>query len=104
MTRDPVYNFPCCLASEVGDKWRHNDVTVEKVSNVDQSSRNQTAMESVWSVSKWSTESVGSRRELVANAVDTAPTPTRRDWMLSRVGVGGVYWVFLGKIFRRVSL
>jgi len=36
-------------------------------------------MESVWSVSKLSTESVGSRRELVANSVHTAdsPTPTR---------------------------
>ena len=31
-----------------------------------------TAMESVWSVSKLSTESVGSRRELVANCVHTA--------------------------------
>ena len=29
-------------------------------------------MESVWSVSKFSTESVGSRRELVANCVHTA--------------------------------
>ena len=29
-------------------------------------------MESVWSVSKLSTESVGSRRELVANSVHTA--------------------------------
>ena len=29
-------------------------------------------MESVWSVSKLSTESVGSRRELVANCVHTA--------------------------------
>ena len=29
-------------------------------------------MESVWSVSKSSTESVGSRRELVANCVHTA--------------------------------
>jgi len=32
----------------------------------------QTAMESVWSVSKLSTESVGGRRELVANSVHTA--------------------------------
>jgi len=29
-------------------------------------------MESVWSVSKLSTESIGSRRELVANCVHTA--------------------------------
>jgi len=38
----------------------------------------QTAIESVWSVCKLSTESVGSRRELVANSVHTARTPTRR--------------------------
>ena len=44
-------------------------VTVEKVINIDQTSRSQTAVESVWSVSKLSTESVGSRRELVANCV-----------------------------------
>ena len=50
-----------------------NDVIVEKVINIDQNSRNcQTAMESVSSVSKLSTESVGSRRELVANCVHTA--------------------------------
>jgi len=31
-SRDPVYNFLCCWAIEVGDKWRHrpNDVVVEK--------------------------------------------------------------------------
>jgi len=62
-SRDPVYNFLCCWAIEVGDKWRHNDVIVEKVINVDQNSRSQTAVESVWSVSKLSTESVGSCRE-----------------------------------------
>jgi len=43
-------------------------------------------MECVWSVSKLSTESVGSRRELVANCVHTADATKqfRR--------VGGVYW------------
>ena len=43
-------------------------------------------MESVWSASKLSTESVGSRRELVANCVHTADATKqfRR--------VGGVYW------------
>ena len=41
-----------------------NDVVVEKVINIDQNSRIQTAVESVWSVSKLLTESVGSRREL----------------------------------------
>jgi len=31
-TRDPVYNFLCCWAIEVGDKWRHNDVLLKKLS------------------------------------------------------------------------
>jgi len=43
-------------------------------------------MESVWSVSKL-TESVGSRRELVANCVHTADASKQ----FRRVGVGGVY-------------
>ena len=60
-----------------------NDVMVEKV--IDQNSRSQTAMESVWSVSKLSTEYVGSRRELVANCVHTADADaTQLD--------SGVYW------------
>jgi len=66
-SRDPVYDFLCCWAIEVCDKWRHDDVIVENVINIDRNSRSQTAMESVWSVSKLSTKSVGSRRELVAN-------------------------------------
>jgi len=45
-------------------------------------------MESVWSVSKLSTESVGSRRQLVANC-DHAADATKQ---FRRVGVGGVYW------------
>ena len=44
-------------------------------------------MESVWSVSKLSTESVGSRRELAANCVHTADATKQ----FGRVGVGGVY-------------
>jgi len=47
-------------------------------------------MESVWSVSKLSTESVGSRRELVANCVHTADAAATKQFR--RVGVGGVYW------------
>ena len=46
-------------------------------------------MESVWSVSKSSTESVGSR-ELVANCVHTADADATKQFR--RVGVGGVYW------------
>ena len=47
-------------------------------------------MESVWPVSKLSTESVGSRRELVANCVHTADADATKQFRL--VGVGGVYW------------
>jgi len=53
----------------------HDDMMtslLKKVINIDQNSRSQTAVESVWSVSKLVTESVGSRRELVANCVHTA--------------------------------
>jgi len=50
-------------------------------------------MESVWSVSKLSTESVGSRRELVANCVHAADTDVTKQFR--RVGVGGVYWALL---------
>jgi len=42
--RDSVYNFLCRWAIEVGDKWRHNDVAVEKVTNIEQNSRSQTAI------------------------------------------------------------
>ena len=55
-------------------------------------------MESQQSVSKLSTESVGSRRELVANSVHTAAadaTQINATRQLSRVGVGGVYWVYI---------
>jgi len=49
-------------------------------------------MESVWSVSKLSTESVGSRRELVANCVHTPDANATKQFR--RVGVGGVYWAY----------
>ena len=45
-------------------------------------------MESVWSVSKLSTESVASRRELVANCVHTADADATKQFRR----VGGVYW------------
>jgi len=47
-------------------------------------------MELVWSVSKLSTESVGSRRELVVNCVHTADADATKQFRL--VGDGGVYW------------
>ena len=50
-------------------------------------------MESVWSVSKLSTESVDSRRPLVANCVHTAEADATKQFrQFRRVGVGGVYW------------
>ena len=49
-------------------------------------------MEFVWPVSKLSTESVGSRRELVANCVHTADADADATKQFRRVGVGGVYW------------
>ena len=54
-------------------------------------------MESVWSVSKLSTESVGSRRELVAN-VHTADADATKQFR--RVGIGGVYWALLSLLSR----
>ena len=47
----------------------------------------------VWPVSKLSIESVGSRRELVANSC----TDRRRDAakQFRRFGVGGVYWALV---------
>ena len=75
------------------------NVAVEKVINIDRSSRtSQTAIESQQSVSTLSAESVGSRRELVANSC----THRRRDatGLLSRVGVGGVYWALQSAVWR----
>ena len=57
----------CFWTIEVGDKWRNN-ITVEKVINIDQIH----IVKLLCSVSKLSTESVGSRRKLVANCVHTA--------------------------------
>jgi len=48
-------------------------------------------MESVQPVSKLSTESVGSRGELVANCVHTADATKQ----FRRVGVGSVYWALV---------
>jgi len=50
-------------------------------------------MESVWSVSKLLTESVGSRRQLVANCVHTADAPTGQNSFVasaSAIGLNGV--------------
>ena len=42
-------------------------------------------MESVWSVSKVSTESVGSRRELVANCVHTADADATKQFLATKL-------------------
>ena len=84
-SRDPVYNFLCRWAIEVGAKWWHNDVILEISINIDHNSRSQTAMESVRSVlSNVSTESVGSR-ELVANCIHTADATQLDSWVASAV-------------------
>jgi len=65
---DQVYNFLCCWAIEVGDKWWHNDVIVEKNLSI---SIKIHVVKLLCSVYKLSTESVSSRHELVANCVHT---------------------------------
>jgi len=75
---------------DIDNFQRHYVVIVVKVINIYQNLRSQTAMESVWPVSKLSTESVGSRRELFPNCVHTADADATKQF--PRVGVGGVYW------------
>jgi len=60
----------------------------------------QYSYESVWSASKLSTESVGSRHELVANCVHTADADADATKQFRRVVVGGVYWVILPSLRR----
>ena len=70
---------------------------VEKVINIDQNSRSQTALESVCSVSKLS-ESVGRRRELVANSVHAADVDATQldSWVASASAV--CIWLYHFKI------
>ena len=70
-SRDPVYNFSVV---ELLRLVTSDDIMILLLKMLSINSRNQTAMESVWSVSKLSTESVGSRRELVANSGHIADT------------------------------
>jgi len=88
VTRDPVYNFLCRWAIEIGDKWRQIMTSLLKKLSVSiKIHGSQTAMESVWSVSRLSTEFVGSRRELVANCVHTADADATQlsSWLASAV-------------------
>jgi len=88
-------------SAQVNFLWGKNDVRTDGYSTVlyppktnfwvcpcYQNSHSQTAMESVWSVSKLSTESVGSRHELVANCVHTTDADATKQFR----HVGGVYW------------
>jgi len=63
---------------------------LEKIINIDQNSRSQTAMEFVWSVSELSTESASSRREIFANSVHTADADETQlnSWEASAVCIG----------------
>ena len=63
---------------------------LKKIINIDQNSRSQTAMKSIWSISKLSTESVGGRRELVANSIHTADANVTwlDSWVASAVWFG----------------
>jgi len=84
-SRDSVCNFLCCWAIEVGDKWRQNDVSVEKAITIDDSSRSQTAMESIWSVCKLSIRI--RRQSSWASCEFCSHRRCRRDstWQLSRI-------------------
>jgi len=75
-SRDPVYIIFCAVEpitvrlTEVSYQGRHNDVNVEKVINIDHTAdRINSQHVQFFPVS---TESVGSRRELVANSIHTA--------------------------------
>jgi len=82
----PSLQFPVLL---VTDKWRHNDVILEKVINIDQNSRSQTAMESVVSFPNCRPNpSIGSRRALVAKySVHTADATQIDSWVASASAV-----------------
>jgi len=70
------------------DNFFNNDLIMSSLLKKFSNSRSQTDMESVWPVSKLSTESVGSRRELIANCVHTADADATKQFRR----VGGVYW------------
>jgi len=93
-SRDPVYNFLYCWAIEVGDKWRHNDIMVEKIINIDQNSCCQTAIESLAS---FQIVDRIRRQSSWASGQFCAHPRRRRDLtrQLRRVGVGGVYWALI---------
>ena len=92
---DPVYNYLYCWANHsrllrlvTSDDWRHNDVIIEKVINIDQNSCTQTVMLSFQIVDRIC------RQSSWAGCEYNTHRRRRRDAtrQLSRVGVGGVYW------------
>jgi len=80
--------FLSCWAIKFGDKWRHNDVIIEKDINIDQNSLSQTAMfrfkivDRIRRQSSWASCELRSHRRRGRNS-------TRQ---LRRVG--GVYWAY----------
>ena len=90
-SRDPVYNFLCCWAIEVGVVI--GDVIVEKVTNIDQNSRSETDMFSFQIVDRI-------RRQLSwASCELCSHRRRRRDSTGQLRRVGGVYGA-LGEFVR----
>jgi len=85
------------LLGLVTDKWRHNDVIVEKVINIDQNSRTQTAMFSFQIVDRIRRQSSWANCELCSHR------RRRRDIILQMSRVGGVYWAWWSAVVVRRS-
>jgi len=82
------------LLIEVGDRWRHSDVIVEKVVNIDETSRSQTAMESQVQQSSFQIVIVRIRRqssrascEFILHTADADATQLD-SWVASAVCIG----------------
>jgi len=66
--------------------------------------KTQKLTQSVWPVSKLSTESVGSRRELVANSCTHRRCRCDVTKQFHHVGVGGVYWALLVHAYEVITV
>ena len=89
--RDPVYNFLVLLS--YWGWWQSDDIMTSLLKKLSISIKIHVVKplwSLVWSVSKLSTESVGSRRELVANFVHTADADATQldSWVASAVCIG----------------
>ena len=88
-SHDSVYNFLCCWAIEAGDKWRHNDVIVEKVINIDQNLRSQTAVFSFQIYDRIRRQSSWASCEYCTHTADADADATRLEsWVASAVCIG----------------